>query len=138
MSLNFLSMNVFAVITSIISNMVIGMLWYSPLLFGNIWLKLVGKKIEDISKEESNKSMSFSLIPAVLSIFSLATIISISGASTILGGLFIASILSIGVVGTSSFNLVLFEGRGVKLTLIHLGYSFVTLNIASIILVLWK
>jgi hypothetical protein len=29
--------------------MVIGFLWYSPVLFGNVWVKQIGKKMEDMS-----------------------------------------------------------------------------------------
>lgn len=136
MNLNLADLNLIAVLIGIVSNMVLGALWYSPILFGNIWLKLMGKSSDDISKGNSNKSMSFAIIPAILMIFTLAITLLFIGAETILQGMLVASIMSIGYIGTSSFNLVLFEGRGVKITLIHLGYAFVSLNIASIILTL--
>lgn len=138
MSFNFTDLNFFAIGLSILSNMVLGMLWYSPILFGKIWLKLVDLKSSDISKDESNKYMSLALIPAILFMFSLAIILKLLNCGTVFDGFIIASILSIGFIGTSSFNLVLFENRKVKLTLIHVGYAFVSLNIASIILVIWQ
>lgn len=138
MYIDLTQLNVLAILVSIISNMIIGAFWYSNLLFGKIWLKLIGKKVEDISKKDSNKSMSLSIIPAILAIITLSTTLLMTNITTIGGGLFLASLISIGFIGTSAFNLVLFEGRGVRLTLINWGYAFVSLNIASIILVLWK
>lgn len=138
MELFFSQLNILAIIVSIITNMVIGMLWYSPVLFGNIWLKLSGFKASDISSDESKKAMSFSVIPATLLIFSLAIIIVLTDTKTILNGLFIGSFVSLGFIGGSYLNLVFFERRGIKLTLINLGYYFTSLNVASIILILWR
>lgn len=131
-------MNIWAILVSIIIFMIVGMLWYSPILFGNIWLKLVDKKADDISKDESNKAMSFSFIPAMISALSLAYILYLTGAETFLDGVIISSILSIGVSGMSMFNLVLFEERSIKLTLLNLGYNFVSMLLAGIVLVLWQ
>ena len=72
MTLSIVSFNIWAVLACIICNMVIGALWYSPILFGNIWLKLVGKKPEDINQKAANNSMMLSIIPAALSIIFLA------------------------------------------------------------------
>lgn len=130
-------MNIWAILVSVIIFMVIGMLWYSPILFGNIWLKLVDKKADDISKEESNKAMSFSFIPAIISAVSLAYILYLAGADTILKGIIISCILSVGISGMSMINLVLFENRSIKLTLLNLGYNVVSMLLASILLVLW-
>jgi len=118
--------------------MVIGSLWYSPLLFGNTWLKLVGKTREGISKEDSSKAMSLSIIPAILSILFLSLVLAFIPTETVLDALIVGSVVSAGFIGMSVFNLVLFEDRSVKLTILNVGYSFVTLNIAAIILTVWK
>ncbi len=138
MTLQVSFLNLWAILVSIISNMVIGALWYSPLLFGNIWLRLIGKKAEDISKEDANKSMMLSIIPAALSIIFLALILAFVNASTILDALIIGTLMSVGFIGMGSLNLVLFEDRSFKLTLLNVGYSFVAFNIAAVILTLWK
>ena len=48
MTLHFHGINIWAVLVSIVAMMVIGALWYSPVLFGNTWLRLIGKKPEEI------------------------------------------------------------------------------------------
>lgn len=130
--------NVWALIVAILSNMILGALWYSPVLFGNTWLALVGKKAEDISKEDASKSMSFSIIPAIFTNIFLTLVLAFANAQTILDALIIGTLLSIGFIGMSAFNLVLFENRSVKLTILNVGYSIVSINIAALILTLWK
>ena len=138
MSLQISFFNIWAIIVCIASNMIIGALWYSPVLFGNAWLKLINKKPEDISKSDANKSMVLSIIPAILSILFLYLILSIISTSTLIDSLIIGCIISVGFVGMSALNLVFFENRSFRLTLLNVGYTFVSLNVAAVILTLWK
>ncbi|MFZ5516669.1 MAG: DUF1761 domain-containing protein [Candidatus Zhuqueibacterota bacterium] len=138
MTLHFSNLNLWAILVCIVSNMVIGGLWYSPILFGNIWLKSINKKASDISREDANKTMMISLIPAILTVFFLAVTISFVNAVTVVDALVIGTLVSLGFIGMNLINLVLFENRSMKLTLISIGYSFVSLNIAAVILTLWK
>jgi hypothetical protein len=118
--------------------MIIGALWYSPVLFGNAWMKLINKKPDEIDKESANKAMSFAIIPAALSVLVLAVVLACANATTIADALVIATLVSAGFIGTSALNLVLFEGRSFLLSLLNTGYSFVSLNIAAVILIAWK
>lgn len=130
--------NIWAVLVGFVSNMLIGALWYSPLLFGNIWLKLIGKRMDDISKENSNKSMMLSVIPGVLLSVLMAVLLSFIDPRTVLDAIVIASLVSVGFIGFSALNLVIYEGRSFKLLLVNVGYSVVSLNVLAVILTLWK
>jgi hypothetical protein len=44
----------------------------------------------------------------------------------------------VGFIGMNAVNLVLFEDRSLKLTLINAGYPLVTLNIVAVVLALWR
>jgi hypothetical protein len=132
------SFNILAVILCIICNMVLGALWYSPVLFGTAWLRLVGKNKEDISSGDAMKSMLLSLIPAALSIVFLAVILSLVQAATFADAIIIGSIISIGFIGMTTMNQVIYEDRQLKLIAINVGYTFATYNIAAVILTLWK
>lgn len=138
MTLTITSMNIWAVLVCIVFNMILGALWYSPVLFGNIWLNLIGLKAEDISKEDANKSMKFAIIPAALSILFLWLMLSFVNAQTLGDAVITGSLISAGFIGMSAFNLVLFESRSLGLSLINVGYSFVAFNVASVILTIWK
>ena len=130
--------NIWAVLAGFLSNMVIGALWYSPLLFGTIWLKLIGKTADDITKQDANRSMMFSVIPGVLLSVLMAVLLGFIGPRTVLDAIGIATLVSAGFIGMSALNLVIYEGRSFKLLLINVGYSLVSLNVLAVILTLWK
>ena len=138
MTLHFHELNIWAILVSVVVMMILGALWYSPVLFGNTWLKLIGKKPEDIKKEDANKSMGFAIIPAILHTLTLALLLNFVHAQTIADGLIVASLAAVGFIFMSLFNLVLFEDRSFKLTLLNAGYPFCALNIIAIILVMWQ
>jgi hypothetical protein len=133
-----MTFNIWAVLVSVVVNMALGALWYSPILFGNIWMKLIEKKADDISRAEGNKAMSMAIIPAIVSAAGLALLTGISGAETIVDALVLGSLASIAFSGMSLLNLVFFEDRKFGLTVINTGYSFVSFNIIAVILTLWK
>ena len=130
--------NLWAILVCFISNMIIGALWYSPLLFGSQWLTLMGKKKEDISGAEANKSMTLSMIPALIMSVLLALTLGYADASTLVDALVMGTLISVGFVGMSTLNLILFEGRSVPLSVLNVGYIFVSMNVAAVILTLWK
>jgi len=138
MTFQAVSFNVWAILVCFISNMVIGALWYSPLLFGKVWLRLTGKNQDDISKEDATKSMILSMIPAGLSIIFLAVILGFTGASSLVDALIIGTLVSAGFIGMNHVNLLLFEERSILLTLVNIGYLVVSFNIGAIILTLWQ
>jgi len=130
--------NIWALIVCFILNMLIGSFWYSSILFGNIWLKLTTLKKENITNESANKAMMLSIIPALVSIILLWLILAFADASTIADAIIIGSLVSAGFIGMSALNLVLFEGRPFALALLNTGYSFVSMNVAAVILTLWR
>lgn len=138
MTLTISTFNIWAVLVAIILNMVLGMLWYSPLMFGNLWLKLIGKTAEEISKEESSQAMKWAFVPAVVSSLSLALILGFLNAQSALDGIVIATVVAVGFIGMSHLNLVLFESRSLKLTILNTGYSLASLILAGIVLSLWR
>ena len=46
--------------------------------------------------------------------------------------------VSVGFIGMHVFNLGLFEDRSVKLTILNLGYSVVTINAVAVMMAYWK
>ncbi|MCG8452896.1 MAG: DUF1761 domain-containing protein [Spirochaetales bacterium] len=138
MTLDLSFFNIGAILVCTLINMVLGSLWYSPLLFGKTWMKLMDIQAQDISRNEGNKAMAFAIIPALLNTLILSMILAFVGAQTIPDALGMSALLSLGLVGMSKMNLVIFENRKLGLVLIHLGYTFVGFLVSGIILVLWR
>ena len=128
----FTEVNYLAVLIATIITMVLGFLWYSPVLFGNLWIKQMGLKREEMS---GGSSMSYilTMLTALVGTFVLALILTMIGEVTILTGLIVGCLVGISVSVKIGMNF-LFENRGIGLYLITIGYHLVSYMIAGIIL----
>ena len=120
--------------------MVIGALWYSPVLFGKAWMKLKGISKKDIEKAKQ-KGMAKSYITMFVALLVMYTvldyIIVISGATTIMAGATIGFIIWLGFIATVMLNTVLWDNQPMKLYMINVLHYLVVLLIAGAILAVW-
>ncbi len=135
-----IAVNWVAVLVAAALQMVLGFLWYSPMLFGNLWMKLCGMKPSDMDKHkgEMPKSAVLGFLAAIVMVFILAQVIGYTGAKTLMDGVLSAFWMWLGFVATVLAGSVLWEGKPVKLYLLNAGYYLVTLGISGAVLVLWK
>jgi len=132
------SINYGAVVVAAIASMVIGMLWYSPILFGSAWTRLLGRSEEEIKKSNPKKAMAGSLVMTLISAYVLAHFVGYMEVSTLTEGLQLGIWLWLGFIATLSYNLVLFEGKPRKLYFINIGYQLVSIVVMSVILAMWQ
>ncbi|MBS3124741.1 DUF1761 domain-containing protein [Candidatus Woesearchaeota archaeon] len=133
------SINIWAVLVAALAYMVIGMVWYSPLLFGNKWLALMNKTPKELKKmrKGATKAYVFSIVLALVTSYVLAQFLSFLAAWTFLNGLVVAFWLWLGFVATLQLNSVLYEQKPFVIYLINMGCSLVSLLVMSAILVAW-
>ncbi|MBI3120595.1 MAG: DUF1761 domain-containing protein [Candidatus Kerfeldbacteria bacterium] len=129
-------MNYWAVLVAAAASMVIGSVWYSPMLFGNVWMKLVGKTQEDI-KGNRMAPMTWAIVFALVTAWILGVVIAWAGASSVGEGLQVGFWMWFGFVLTSMAMNAMFEGRPAKLLWINLGNQLVSLLVAGAILGGW-
>lgn len=132
--------NYLAVLVSAVIGFVIGMLWYSPLLFGNIWVKLIGMSKDDLEKAKKKgmaKTMSIAIISVMVMSFVLAHFVDIAGASTVLEGVQAGFLIWLGFIATVMLNSVLWENKSVKLYVLNIAHYFVVLIVMGAILAVW-
>ena len=100
------NINLWAVLVAALAYMVIGMLWYSPLLFGNKWLALMNKTPKEVKKmrKSAGKAYLFSVLIALVTSYVLAQFLSFLGAGTFLNGFLVAFWLWLGFVVTLQLN----------------------------------
>jgi hypothetical protein len=119
--------NILAIILATVAVIVIGMLWYSPVLFGNYWLKLIGKKKEELTMKSTD--MVYATIVALLTVVGINSILQFSmkvtGLSELVNVILVAFMTSITISATTELNLVIWEGRSKKLFLLNLAHHFV-------------
>ncbi len=132
--------NYWVILVSSIASMLIGMLWYSPLLFGNVWMKLMKINPKEIEKSKT-KGMGYIYLAAFISAFLMNYVLSLTikyvGAVTALEGLQIGFLFWLGFVATVMLGSILWENKPIQLYLINVLHYLFTILIMSLILVSW-
>ena len=132
--------NYLAVFVSAVVSFFIGMAWYSPFLFGNIWMKLSG--ISKTAMEKSKKKgMALFFIAAfvggLVMSFVLAHFIDIAGSVTALEGAQTGFWAWLGFIAPVMLGSVLWEGKSIKLYLIKVLHYLAVLMAMGSILAVW-
>jgi hypothetical protein len=138
-----MGLNVWAVLVCALATMVVGFVWYSPLLFANPWMKLMGYDPNDKAKiaemqKSAAPSYAFSLIASLLSAAVLAKIITISTVQSPLYGMKVALAVWLGFVTTVQLTNALFSRQPARLYAINTGYQLVCYVVMGAILAVWR
>jgi len=141
--MHLLGVNVYAVLVAAIATMVAGFLWYSPLLFANPWMVLMGYDPNDKAKiaemqKSAGPSYAMSLIASALSAIVLGKIIAVANAASALSGMEIAFAVWLGFVTTVQMTNSLFMRQRAKLYAINTGYQLVCYVAMGAILGAWR
>ena len=140
-------LNWLAIVAALASSIVIGFLWYGPIL-GNAWMREMSIA-PDFKPDAAllKRSMALMLISALLTAVVLACAIELMRPSTwkagkdapnAIYGFYVAFFTWIGFYVPMLLGGVAWEGRSWKLFGINAGYHFVTLLAAAMILVFWR
>ncbi len=130
--------NYWAVLTCGIISMIIGFVWYSPILMGRTWMEEIDKT-EDETKKGFNPFITYGLsfVCNLFIAFSLAQMIAHSNAYTVAGGIRLAFLCWIGFIVAPMVINSLFEGKSFKLLLIDSGHHLIVILVFGIVLGAW-
>ena len=132
--------NYLAVLVASIAATVVGFLWYSPMLFGKLWMQLSGlteKKLEESKKKRMAKAYIFTFLATIVKGYVLVVFLKYASASTIAQGLMIGFWLWLGFIATTTLGSIFWEGKSVKLYILNNAHELITLLVMSIILTVW-
>jgi hypothetical protein len=130
--------NWLAVIAAAIVYFGLGALWYSPFLFGNLFMKYRGLTAEELQAAQGPPiEYLFTFIGNLLMVLVLAMIIRLAAASALLDGVVVGVVMAVGIAITSTFIYNIFAGPHRALWAIYSGYQLVAFAIAGAILALW-
>ncbi|MDQ5890370.1 MAG: hypothetical protein QG604_244 [Candidatus Dependentiae bacterium] len=122
---SFLPISLIALIAGIAAHMIIGMLWYSPLLFGNLWMSL--NKIKAGSYKMHAGHIAGSVITGATTTIVLGHILKGLSVTTCLAALEHSLLLWLGFIATEQFGSVLWEKKPLELYFIKVAHVAVTL-----------
>ncbi len=134
------TVNYAAILVAAAASMALGFLWYSPILFGKSWMKLMGftdKKTAEAKKKGMTKAYIVMTVGALVSAFVLAHFINFAAAYTPLDGALVGFWLGLGTIVPAALGDVLFGGKPLKLYLINVSHIVVGMMITGAILAVW-
>lgn len=130
-----------AVIVATLVHYILGGLWYSPLLFGNKFLEIIGwtpQQVEQIQAKGSVKELAIAFVTSLVLVYILAHFVQYTKATTAMAGVQTAFWIWLGFIATTQLATVIFEQRPLGLYLINIGYQLVGCSLAAVILALWR
>lgn len=130
--------NIISVIAATAVYVGIGFAWYSEMMFGPVWRKLM--EIRKVSAKKMSMGPMFALMPlaALIMGYVMAKVIGMAAATTVAGGAMIGGLMWLGFVATTMINNVIFGGRPFKVYLIDSGYQCVGMVVMGAMLALWR
>ena len=133
--LDLTGLNWLAILAATAAGFMLGGVWYGP-LFGNAWLKAIGKKKEDIKPSPTPFVISFftSLLTAIV----LSALIHGLGFTSLADGVVLGILTGIGLIAAAMASDSAFCGWGVPLFLIQSGYRVTYSVIMGAILAVWQ
>ena len=134
------SINYIAVLVAAVVNMIIGALWYSPVLFGNLWARLSGmdKKSMDKAKHKGmGKLYAAAFISTFVMAFVLAHFIDYTESTTVSDGMQAGFWIWLGFIATVSLGGVLWENKPIKVWVLNNAYNLFGLLVMGSILAVW-
>jgi hypothetical protein len=129
--------NWLAVVVAALSTFVVGGLWYSPILFGKIWLKANG--FTEAQTQSFNKARAFgcAFVLALIMSANLAMFLA-DPTTTVLWGTTAGALAGLGWAATGLAVVALFENRSWTYILVNGGYLAVSFVLMGAILGAWR
>ena len=140
--MDFMGVRLWAVALAAVASMIVGFLWYSPLLFARPWMLAMGYDPEDKAKlaelqKGAGVMYSIALVASLVSAFVLAKILVGMTIASPLYGMKIGFAVWLAFVATVQLTDKLFGQRPTKLFLINTGYQLVCYVLMGAILGKW-
>ena len=135
------NLNYWAILVSAFINMVVGSVWYSPLIFGKSWMKLIGldkKNLEKAKQKGMGKIYFIAFISSLIIAFVMSMLIMMLGINSFIIGAKLGLLIWLGFIATTFLGVVLWENKSVKLYLINVLYYLVVLLLIGGMLAVWQ
>jgi Protein of unknown function (DUF1761) len=141
--MEFMGVNLLGILLAALSTMVVGFIWYSPMLFARPWTIAMGYDPDDKAKmDEMRKGAGplygIALVASLVSAFILGKVILGITVDSALYGMKVGFGVWLGFVATVQLTDTLFGKRPLKLFLINTGYQLVCYLAMGAIIGAWQ
>jgi hypothetical protein len=135
MSVAFSSLNWWAIIVAAVSAFVLGGAWYSPLMFGNAWMKVAGMSEESVKQANMAKIFGGSIVLTLIAAVNLGMFLGPN--SDLAFGIAAGAATGIGWIVPAFGVVYLFEQRPTLQWFINGAYWVATFIIMGAIIGAW-
>lgn len=132
-----IQINHIAVFVCAVMSLIIGAVWWSPLLFAKSWQQENGLSDEQLAKANPVKNFGLSFVLAWIMSYNLAFFLGTPD-TTWQWGLAAGLLTGVGWVAAMFIVIALFEMRSVKYIAINVGYIIVYFALIGLILGIWR
>lgn len=133
------AINWWAVVTAIPISMTVGAFWYSPIAFGNLWMRRLGKRPEDFAALPAMIiGYASAALGAFLTAWVLATVLAFADTLDAFEGMLGAFFCWLGFVAATSFVNDAMSRASLSLWAINAGYRFVEFLALGALLGAWQ
>ena len=131
--------NYWAVLVAAIVGYILGAVWYSPVLFGRQWMKLMGINQKDSKTMHKTawKGYVGMFITLLVMAYILAHFVAYTEATTFLLGAVTGFWIWLGFLATTMMGSIFWENKSFRLYLINVGHYLVVLLLMGGILAVW-
>ena len=133
-----LGINYWAVIVAAVVAFVMGGLWYSPFLFGRVWMKLRGMNPAAAGTRMGPAEILAEFVRGLIVAVVLAGFVVNLGVVNWVGAIYLALAVWIGFQATSIVGSVIHEKYPSKLYAIHAGDALAKTLVMAVILGVWR
>lgn len=130
-------LNYLAIVVATIAYMLLGALWYSPILFGNAWMKGLGKTKEEIAADFSPLNYLWALITSFIASYGIARVLFWTGGGGLNEGLLLGLLAGVCFAGSAIWVNGTFEAKSCAFRFINALYHIVGMTVAGIIIGVW-
>lgn len=133
--------SIVAVLIAAAASMILGMIWYSPMGFGNLWMDLSGmrpknKKEEAQMKEDAKPAMIGSLVASLIMAYVLAHFMSYLNVNTMMEAFQLAFWVWFGFVATVTLSDHLYTKNPIQLFFLNTSYRLASFLAMGAVLVM--
>lgn len=118
-----------------VASMVLGFLWYSPILFAKPWMRLSGITDKDMEgmKKGMGKTYGASFVAAIIMAAALGLVLSWARPVSLTDAFVVSFVVWLGFVASTMITSVLFDKKPFNLFLINSGYQLASLLVMAVV-----
>lgn len=131
-----MELNYLAILAATAASFVLGGLWYSPVLFGKVWMVETGITEESAQQRNMVKVFGLAILATLIVAFNLAAFLGPE--ASLVSGAFYGFLAGAGWVAMAFAVNDLFEGRTLRLFAINAGYQTLSFTLMGAIIGVWN